>query len=336
MTPVSARNDWLYSDPTYQTSSVEKAVDPIFINDGVDTIDIPVGEYWTLTYDLKKSKRYHIFLVGDWVKNDTDPITDYDIYTYLPDGSLYSTHTESAGIPEQVANDAMHQYFEPPQSGEYAFKIVNDERDSENQEPAIFMLLEHIGINGEYSRFLEGRDINDEEVLNTGWAFEFNTSSPQIRITVEVPEYLDMYEARLYAMANPVEGTGYDLYGIGVPLGSYFSGFSGAYGGFNTSSRGDRNIEAMDSGEYGGQDLAFTYTSPSPGSNIFYYLALIAEHGKGTVDFMARTDFDAPNVTLKDPPELCIQDEDTEIIVNVEDDSEIERVWIEHTTDGEE
>jgi hypothetical protein len=331
---VSAMNEWLDTDPVERTSTVNKPVDPVFINTGNDSIVIPIGESWDFIYNLKSGHRYHIFLVGDWIHNASSPMTDYDIYTYKPSGAPFSSHTESAGLPEQVSTDENHHYFIPDQSGEYTFRIVNDERDSENDETAILMVLEHVDVNTEHSQFLEGRDSNDNEVLYTGWAFEFNTNAPEIRIFVDVPSLLDMYEARLFAMAKPESDIGYSLYGIGVPLGEFFTGFSGEYGGFNTYSQGDRNIEAMDSGEYSGQDLGFIYDAPTSenGSDIFYYLVLIAEHSQGTVDFVVQTDFEPPVISL-DPPEVGVEGEPTEITVTVEDDTEIEEIWIEYSTD---
>jgi len=337
---VSARNEWLDSDPTEKTSTVNKPVDPVFINDGTDSISIPLVEYenyWSFVYSLKAGRRYHIFLVGDWISNGSSPITDYDIKVYKPSGAEHSTHTESAGLPEQVTTDAQHQYFVPTQSGDYTFEIINDLRDSIGSEPATFMLIEHIDVNTEYSQFLEGRDSDDNEVLYTGWGYEFNTSSPKIKVSVEVPSNLDMYEARLYAMAIPDQGIGYSLYEIGVPFGNYFDNFDGEYGGYSTSAEGDRNIDAMDSGEYNGQDLEFTYGIPSSsgsGSNIFYYLAIIAEHGQGTVDFIVQTDFAPPVISLVDPPEVGVEGEGTEIKVRIEDETEIEEVWVEYSTDG--
>jgi hypothetical protein len=288
---VSAMNEWLDTDPAERTSTVNKPVDPVFINTGNDSISIPSG-------------------------------------------APFSSHTESAGLPEQVSTDDNHHYFVPEQSGEYTFRIVNDERDSENDETAILMVLEHVEVNTEYSQFLEGRDSNDNEVLYTGWAFEFNTSAPEIRIFVDVPSLLDMYEARLFAMAKPESDIGYSLYGIGAPFGDFFNEFSGEYGGYNTYSQGDRNIEAMDSGEYSGQDLEFIYDAPTSenGSDVFYYLVLIAEHGQGTIDFVVQTDFEPPVISL-DPPEIGIEGEDTEITVTIDDDTELDEVWIEYSTD---
>ena len=337
---VSAMNEWLDTDPSERTSTVNKPVDPVFINTGNDSIVIPIGESWDFIYNLKSGRRYHIFLVGDWIHNESTPMTDYDIYTFRPSGAPLSTHTESAGLPEQVSTDDNHQYFVPDQTGDYTFRIVNDERDSQNTETAILMLLEHIDVNTEYSQFLEGRDTDDNEVLYTGWAYEFNTSAPEIRVFVDVPSLLDMYEARLYAMADPESEIGYSLYGIGAPIGDFFEGFSGdheGFGGFNTYSQGVRNIDAMDSGEYSGQDLEFTFTTPGTfvnGSNVYYYLVLIAEHNQGTVDFVVQTDFAPPVISLLDPPEVGVEGEATEIRVTIEDETEIEEVWIEYSTDG--
>ncbi|TEU12329.1 hypothetical protein E3J20_01520, partial [Candidatus Bathyarchaeota archaeon] len=332
---VSAMNEWLDTDPVERTSTVNKPVDPVFINTGNDSISIPIGESWDFIYNLKSGHRYHIFLVGDWIHNASNPMTDYDIYTYKPSGALFSSHTESAGLPEQVSTDENHHYFVPEQTGEYTFRIVNDERDSENAETAILMVIEHIDVNTEYSQFLEGRDSGDNEVLYSGWAFEFNTSAPEIRVFVDVPSLLDMYEARLFAMAKPDDDVGYSLYGIGVPLGEFFTGFSGDYGGVNTYSQGDRNIEAMDSGEYSGQNLEFIYDTPNSAnssSDIYYYLVIIAEHSQGTVDFVVQTDFEPPVISL-DPPDVGVEGEDTEITVTVEDETEIEEIWIEYSTD---
>ena len=137
--------------------------------------------------------------------NESDPITDYDIRVSGP-GMSYSWHTESAGLLEQVSNDEGYPYFMPKSSGKFVFKIINDERDSESNQSAFFMLIEHIDVNEWYDVDLVGRDDSNQEVLKSGWGFEFNTTSPKIKITVKVPDNgpLDMYEARLYARARRV------------------------------------------------------------------------------------------------------------------------------------
>jgi hypothetical protein len=39
--------------------------------------------------------------------------------------------------------------------------------------------------------------------VDTAWAYEFVTDASNIQITINVPNTLDMYEARLYKMSNP-------------------------------------------------------------------------------------------------------------------------------------
>lgn len=355
--PTFARNNWQEDDLNKGESEMKKPVDPVFINFETDqsgdpiyqpagepdaSIPLGIGDEWILKYYLEEGKRYHVFLVGDWICNETEPETDYDIMTTYPDGTTL-WNTESAGLPEQVANDDEHQYFVPPLTGTYRFKIINDERDSKDWEPAIFMLIEHIDMNTEYSRALEGRDTGGNEVLLSGWAYEIDTLAPRIRVFVDVPDSLDMYEVRLYAMANPDADVGYDISGLGVPYGEFFEGFVGEYGGFSTSCKGDRNIDAMDSCEHQGRDMEFTYDTPNAAeeeeeeeatNNIFYHLALIAEHEEGTVEFYAQTDFDPPIITLDEPPETGCAGERTKISAFVEDDSDLERVWVEYSENG--
>jgi hypothetical protein len=335
--PISADYPWMDTDSSLKKSTVRKPVDPILFNDGNSTIKIGVGDEWDIYYILEKGKLYHIFLVGEWVMNESDPITDYDIRVSGP-GMSYSWHTESAGLLEQVSNDEGYPYFMPEASGKFEFKIINDERDSESNQSAFFMLIEHIDVNDWNSVRLVGRDDDtQEEVLRSGWGFEFNTTSSKIKIIVDVPEDgpLDMYEARLYAMANPDNSIGYSMNGVGIPLGEYFNVFNGAWGGYNTSVGGDRNILAMDSAERSGEDLVFEYDAPPGGGNVFYYLALIAEHEEDTVDFIVQTDFSPPELTLVDPPALVIEDDDTEILVTIEDEADIEEVWVLYTIDRE-
>jgi len=353
---VKAINNWQDDNENTKTSIVAKPVDPVYINVGGNPIYVPnyslpidIGDSWSLEYYLEKFKRYHIFLVGDWICNETDPLTDYDILTYYPDGSDPWWNTESAGIPEQVAFDEHHQYFVPPETGTYRFEIINDERDSSGTESAIFMVIENIDLNTEYSKYLKGRSDSEgsflEEVVETSWAYEFNTKAPKIRVFVDVPDrihepergHLDMYEVRLYAMANPESDVGYLVDGIGLPSGNLFNNFQGEYGGYNASTHGDRNMDAMSSCEYHGADMEFTYETPNGvnGTNdIFYYLVLVAEHDEGTVNFYIQTDFVPPSIDLIDPPSIGIAGEKTRISAEVEDEYDVDIVWVQYTTDG--
>jgi hypothetical protein len=337
------RNKWLVTDTYERNSYSPKPVDPIYINYPNDDIFLDLTNeyenYWEFIYDLKAGKRYHIFLVGEWICNETDPITDYDIDVIKPNGAR-DKFTESAGLVEHVSNDEYYQYYVPDQSGEYTIRIINDLRDSMGTQPAIFMLIEHIDVNTEYSQYLEGRRYIQEtstwnETTYSGWGYEFNTSSPRLRVFVDVPDSLDMYEARLYTMAIPDREVGYTINDIGIPFGEYFDTFQGEYGGYSALTEGDRNILAMDSAESKGRNLEFIYETPASignGSNVYYYLAIIAEHDQGTVDFVVQTDFESPVISL-DPPEVGVEGESTEITVTIEDDTEIEEIWIEYSTD---
>jgi len=174
--PISAEYPWMDTDISQNRSTIRKPVDPILFNDNSSIIQIGVGDEWDLIYTLEKGKMYHIYLVGEWVMNESDPITDYDIFVSGPT-NYWSSHTESAGLLEQVSNDDNHQYFVPEASGKYEFTIINDVRDSEDDQSAYFVLIEHIDVNEWYSIRLEGRarDTQDE-VLRSGWGYEFNST----------------------------------------------------------------------------------------------------------------------------------------------------------------
>lgn len=352
---VRSVNDWQTDIVSKKTTIVSKPVDPVYINavpyySQRNSIPIPLGESWKINYTLEAGKRYHIYLVGDWICNETDPTTDYDILTYYPDGKK-RWNTESAGLPEQVAFDDYHHYFVPPETGEYQFEIINDVRDSVGADSAIFMVMENIDLNKVYTRYLEGREYSPvshqfEEVELTSWAYEFKTNSPKIRVLVDVPDYdndpiergeLDMYEVRLYAMANPDNDIGYLVDNIGVPSGDLFDNFKGLYGGFNSSANGDRNINAMASCEYPGRDMEFTYDTPNGEngtSEITYILVLIAEHGEGTVKFSVQTDFDPPKISIINPPKIGVAGETTELRVTTTDSNNIKSVWMKYSVDN--
>ncbi|MDH5792451.1 MAG: hypothetical protein OEZ44_09715, partial [Candidatus Bathyarchaeota archaeon] len=88
---------------------VSTPVRAVEIGDG----EIPLGNAHTFTYNLEKGRRYHVYLSGAWANSKTHK-TDYDIYVYKISGtyvSFYSSHTEAAGLPEQVSNDGFGRYF---------------------------------------------------------------------------------------------------------------------------------------------------------------------------------------------------------------------------------
>ena len=174
--PISADYPRMDTDTSLNRSTVNKPVDPILFKDENSIIQIGVGDEWDQIYSLEKGKAHHIFLVGEWVMNESDPITDYDIRVSGP-GMSYSWFTESADLMEQVSNEGRYPYFAPEASGKFEFKIIYDERDSESNQSAFFVLIKHIDVNELYSVDLVGRDDDNQEVLRPGWGFEFNTTS---------------------------------------------------------------------------------------------------------------------------------------------------------------
>ncbi|UCE29314.1 MAG: hypothetical protein JSV85_00845 [Candidatus Bathyarchaeota archaeon] len=84
-------------------------------------------------------------------------------------------------------------------------------------------------------------------------------------------------------------------------------------------SRGYREADAMASCEFPGQDMLINYTSPDDG-NILYHLVLIGEDGAGDVNFRVKTDFEAPSLSVLNPPETASTNSNTTIVVATKDD----------------
>ncbi len=296
----------------------------------INASDISIGGNLTYVYTLSNDSSYHIYFYGDWIGSKTD----YDVYIYNPFGELESVHTEAAGLPEHLGTTVDEPYFSPKYSGNYSFLVVNDARESQDEKAATFMLIEHVECNTWFNRYLQGK-INNVSVQNTSWSYEFVTSSRHIEVQIKVPETLDMYEARLYMMANPSKGMGTVL--NGVPLAwepGLYGERSGIYGGYNLDSRGFRNTDAMASCEFSGQDMLIDYTSPNSGDTL-YHLVLIAENGTGTVDFMVKTDFDLPTISLCNATEKAYSGNETLVCAQVEDEkSSIIWVLMNYTTDN--
>jgi hypothetical protein len=300
---------------------------------------------------LEEGHKYHIFLVGDWITNSTDA-TDYDIEVRNPNNVIISINTESAGLPEQVANDKKHQYFVPTQTGDYRFLIYNDPEDSplDSADAADFMVIEHLEMNKLYTKELFGKPhVGAEYPDGYKIGYEFNTSSPQFLLNIDVPDPipaegvkgLDMYEARVYPMANPEEDIGYTIQGIGVPFGErlYENGATDKYGGYNTEIEGFRFSDMRISCESAGVDMRQVMkiqedVNASEAQNIFYYLVLLAEYFEGELEFYIKTDYRPVNLTLIDPPSVGYTDETTLIKVESESVTEIDDMWIEYTTDS--
>lgn len=308
-------------------------VDPYFISEG----EIPEGEELDLYYYLEKGQPYHIFMVGDWVEDNTSR-TDYDIFTYYPSNLnlRQTTHTEAAALPEQVANDLKHQYYVPEESGAHKFRILNDEENGEGNKGAIFHVIEHINLNTPVKKELKGYNelrVNEKREKSV-WAYEFRTRALDFEVFVDVSDHLDMYELRVYPMAN-IENVGYNLNGVATPSGDlYNQSGMGDFGGFNTEIDGYR--DALASAEYSGRDMRLGFRK---GENVsdteptFYFLVLIAEWGEGSVEFFIKTEYYPPNMTLIDPPVVGYTTEETEIKVEIESKIEIEKVWVNYTID---
>jgi hypothetical protein len=65
--------------------------------------------------------------------------------------------------------------------------------------------------------------------------------------------------------------------------------------------------------------------------NLLYHLAFIAEHGEGTINFMVKTDFDAPELSIIDPVEKVNPSNATSISAHVEEQNNLETVTLNYT-----
>ncbi|MDG6223405.1 MAG: hypothetical protein QCH99_09115 [Candidatus Bathyarchaeota archaeon] len=309
---------------------ISKPVLPVYIN----ASEIEIGEYKTFVYPLEEGKMYRVYCYGEWIDYAPETNkTDYDLFVYNPSGKLESYHTEAAGLPEHLGTTVDHPFFIPEKTGDYSFQIKNDARESNGAQAATLMIIEHIKTDQWYELDMEGK-VNDNPVLKTSWGYEFTTNASQIEVIVQVPDSLDMYEARLYIMANPSAGAGTVLNGLPLPIEQGLYGkLSGIYGGYNVNSKGVRIKDAMASCEYPGQDMLINFTAPSQG-DILYHLALIAEHGNGKIKFMVKTDFDQPELTIIDNVEKAEPNIGTDINVLIEEQFNLESVTMNYTKDN--
>ncbi len=310
---------------------VERVGFPIEIEED----QIQLGETWTYIYNLEGGHKYHIFLVGEWV-NLEDHLTDYDIFLYRARSAalnFISSHTEAAGYPEQVSNDEKGWYFTPESTGTFYVCVRNDPNDSQEAEAAILMVIEAIDPDLFYR--IEMKEPDDDFIVpESSYAFEFITDQPRMTVDITVPNRLDMYEARLYPMANLEDEVGTEIDGLLSPWSPGLIGeLDDEYGGFNDDPQGYRNYEASDSCERSGEDMHIDYNSTRD-DPILYYLVLIAEHGEGLVTFVLRTDFSPPNITLINPPSFVTSDEPFTLRSTITDISEIVQVDFYMSKDG--
>ena len=281
-----------YGNWTY----VEKPVFPVYFNEST----IAVGSNWTVVSPLTSNHTYHVYAYGEWVDQESDPSTDYDIYVYNPLGELEGYHTESAGLPEHMGTTADEPFFTPEHSGNYSFVLRNDPRESNASKQATFMLIENVQTNEWHQAYFKGKE-NDIPVFGTSWAYEFVTDSQRIEVHVRVPDTLDMYEARLYLMANPNAGKGELL--NSVPLAweeGLYGETSQIYGGYNLESKEHRGVAYASCEDYG-QDMFINYTAPVKGESL-YHLVFIAEKGEGEIEYLVKTEFGQARLNLTNPP----------------------------------
>ena len=276
---------------------IEKPIFPVYFN----TSQIAIGENWTINCPLMSNHTYHVYCYGAWVNTTSAAKTDYDIYVFDPQGQLESEHTEAAGFPEHLGTSVNDAVFAPAQSGNYTFVIVNDARESKGAQQATFMIVEYIECNVWQTHNAEGKDSSNTPGLRTCWTYEFVTESPDVEVWINVPDTMDMYEARLYLMNNPES---LSINGFPLPWEpGLYGNLSGSIGGYNLDNDGYRGV-AYASCEFKGQDMLLNYTSTLSGKNL-YQLEFIGEVGSGDLNFLIKTRFgDASLMPLTFPQRI--------------------------------
>jgi hypothetical protein len=174
---------------------IDKPIFPVKINN----TQIQIGQNWTITCPLQATHKYQIYCYGTWTNTQTEAKTDYDIYVYDPSGQLVSTHTQAAGVIENI-NDQNDNLFIATQSGNYSFLVKNDARESQGTQEATFMIMENIECNRWYTVPVQGKAADSTTHLKTAWTYEFATNASLVEVYLTIPDALDMYEARLFLM----------------------------------------------------------------------------------------------------------------------------------------
>ena len=323
-TYVEARGNWTY---------VEKPMFPVMFNES----QIGIGQNWSVVCPVEANQSYHAYCYGKWVNNGSEPKTDYDIYVYNPLGVMEGYHTESAGLPEHLGTTIDEAFFVPKYSGNYTFVIVNDARESSGAQAATFMIIEDVECNVWHERYVEGKSFDSSPVFNTSWAYEFVTESQHVEVWVKVPRSLDMYEARLYLMADPK--TQNETILNDVPL-AWEPGLYGEknntdggykYGGYNLESQEFRGV-AYASCEFYGQEVFLNWTSPHVGKSL-YHLALIGEAGNGTVEFLVKTEFGTAGLTPSVVPSRVFPQNET-VVTYASNSTDLVNATLEYSVDS--
>ena len=270
------------NSPQGNYTYIEKPVFPVQINNS----QIAIGQSWTIICPLQSNHTYHIYCFGGWINTSSQAKTDYDFYVYAPDGSLVSTHTESAGLPPHLGTTVNVPFFVPTQSGKYSFVMKNSALDSHGAQNATFMIIENLQTDQWYTSYIEGGDYNSSSLYRS-WAYELVTNASQVKLYVQVPNTLDMYEARLYLMNN---GNSSVLNSTPLPWEpGLYGNLSGSTGGYNFNSTGYRGV-AYASCEHNGQSMSLNYFSNMTGTKL-YHLVLMGEFGFGNITMMLKTNF---------------------------------------------
>ena len=271
------------NSPQGNFTYIDKPIFPVQINNS----QIAIGQNWTIICPLQANHTYHIYCFGDWINFSSQAKTDYDILVYAPDGSLISTHTESAGLPEHLGTTVNDPFFVPTQSGNYTFVIINSLLDSHDAQEATFMIIENLQTDQWYTSYIDGNCENDSGLYST-WAYEFITNASHVALYVQVPGTLDMYEARLYLMNN---AQSIKVNNVSLPWEpGLYGNLSSSVGGYNFNSTGYRGV-AYASCEHNGQAMFLNYTTSVSGLKL-YQVGLLGEYGFGNIRFMLKTDFE--------------------------------------------
>ena len=307
---------------------MEKPMFPVLFN----TSQLQIGKNWSIICPLRMNHSYHVYCYGEWVNKGSEPKTDYDIYIYNPLGEMEGYHTESAGLPEHLGTTIEEPFFVPKHSGNYTFVIKNDPKESHDAEQATFMIIEDAECNVWHEHYVEGKGNDSLPVLNTSWAYEFVTESNHIEVWVNVPESLDMYEARIYLMADSKSKESTVL--TGVPLAwepGLYADRDNSYGGYNLESKEYRGV-AFASCEFPGQDMFLNYTSPNSGKSL-YHLVLIGEVGSETIQFLIKTEFGNACLKPLTVPEREHPNNDT-IVAYVSNSTDLESATLQYSTNS--
>lgn len=321
-------HNYLDSETFGNWTYLEKPLFPVSFNES----QIPIGQNWSIVSPLLANHSYHVYCYGEWINNGSEPQTDYDIYVYDPSGEMVGYHTESAGLPEHLGISIDEPFFTPRTSGNYTFTIKNDPRESAGSKSATFMIIENVECNVWHQHYVEGKDNSSLPVFKTSWAYEFFTESKHIEVWVRVPDTLDMYETRVYLMANPKSGKGITLNEI--PLAwepGLYGEISEPYGGYNLESKEYRGL-AYASCEFHGQDMLLNFTSPCSGKTL-YHLVFIGENGSGTIEYLVKTEFANACLEPSIAPSRVYPYNDT-VISYTSNSTELVDATLQYSTDG--